>query len=168
MYVWPEKDHLKALPWNGKRFELTPTVATALPDHRLAVLAPPYLQDHIGSVGMPGGMLSLVVDPTQPTAGVLFASVQRCRRSNQDPSRGECTLHLCDVAENCVEQRYGMLRAFDPITMRELWSNQRDPMSPEEQKDYWFAKFVPPTFARGRVFLATASGRILVYGRTGT
>jgi hypothetical protein len=50
------------------------------------------------------------------------------------------------------------LRAFDPdpIAFRELWNNQTD--------IYFFAKFVPPTIAHGRVFLATGSKRVLVYG----
>lgn len=112
-------------------------------------------------------MLSLVIDPDQPTGGVLFASVQRCRRNQDDPARNECTLHLCDEPENCREQRFGQLRAFDPITLRELWNSQRDPMAPDAQKDFWFAKFVPPTIANGRVFLATGSGKVMVYGRRG-
>ena len=62
---------------------------------------------------------------------------------------------------------YGMLRAFDPITLKELWNNQIDVHANEEQKNYWFAKFVPPTIAMGRVYLATASGKVLVYGIVG-
>ena len=37
-----------------------------------------------------------------------------------------------------------------------------------EDKEYWFAKFVPPTIAHGRVFLATGSKRVLVYGPLAT
>jgi hypothetical protein len=40
--------------------------------------------------------------------------------------------------------------------MRQIWNNAGE--------QYWFAKFVPPTIANGRVFLATVSGKVLVYG----
>jgi outer membrane protein assembly factor BamB len=165
MYVWPEKDHLKSFRWEGKRFDPVTTVATVLPDHRLAALAPPYVQDEVIAIGMPGGMLSLSIDPGQPAGGVLFASVQRCRSSGTDPTHQECSLHLCDQPANCSEQRYGMLRAFDPVTLRELWNNQVDPFAGVADKNYWFAKFVPPTIAHGKVFLATGSNSVLVYGR---
>ena len=42
--------------------------------------------------------------------------------------------------------------------MRQVWSDAGEP------DKYWFAKLVPPTIANGRVFLATASGRVLIYG----
>jgi hypothetical protein len=58
-----------------------------------------------------------------------------------------------------------MLRAFDPITLEELWNNQVDVHARDTDKDYWFSKFVPPTIANGRVYLATMSQRVLVYGR---
>jgi hypothetical protein len=55
-----------------------------------------------------------------------------------------------------------MLRAFDPFTLRELWNNQIDSFGSEGDKEYYFAKFVPPTIAQGRVFLATGSRRVEV------
>jgi hypothetical protein len=164
MYIWPEKDFLKAFRWWGKRFDTEPTLATALGSHQL-VLAPPYLADHDIAPGMPGGMLTLTVDGVRPGAGVLFASVQRCRSNAADPSFHECSLARCRATADCAEQRFGMLRAFDPMTLRELWNNQGDRFGTPESKDYWFAKFVPPTIAHGCVFLATASGRVLVYGK---
>src|SRR5438105_811224 len=98
--------------------------------------------------------------------GVLFASVQRCRVSNTDPSRNECgtTPQTCGNPDNCKEQRYGMLRAFDPVTLREIWNNQKSTNDAKSNaaRDYWFAKFVPPTIAMGRVYLATGSDKVLV------
>jgi hypothetical protein len=166
LYVWPEKDNLKSFEWLDNQLDFAPTLATGLPSQRERVLAPPYLQDTIGAVGMPGGMLSLTIDPSQPANGVLFGSVQRCRESAGETDRKECSVSLCAAAvKNCQEQRFGMLRAFDPITLRELWNNQLDRFSRNEDKDYWFAKFVPPTIAKGRVYLATESRKVLVYGR---
>jgi hypothetical protein len=42
--------------------------------------------------------------------------------------------------------------------MRQVWND-----TGEAQK-YWFAKLVPPTVAGNRVFLATRSGKVLIYG----
>jgi hypothetical protein len=164
LYVWPEKDFLKSFRWWGKRFDTLPTLATARGTAQ-AVLAPPYLSHPAGSVGMPGGMLSLSINATQPAAGVLFAAVQRCIHANGDQRFSECAVPRCSVQDACVQQNYGMLRAFDPITLRELWNDQHDSFSNADQKRYYAAKFVPPTIAHGRVFLATGSGRVLVYGR---
>lgn len=166
LYIWPEKDHLKYFPWWGGGLEPKPALATRLPSNRALVLAPPYLLGQIGAVGMPGGMLSLTIDPSQSAGGVLFASAQRCRKSKDERDRKECDVSLCAAAvDNCREQRFGMLRAFDPITLRELWNNQADRFANDDEKNYWFAKFVPPTIAKGRVYLATASKQVLVYGR---
>jgi hypothetical protein len=166
LYLWTEKDFLKSFRWWGKRFDTTPIVATKL-DTNEPVLAPPYLGDSLvtGAVGMPGGMLALSIDPAQPSGGVLFASVQRCRRLDNDPALHECSVPRCRDSSNCAQQRFGMLRAFDPFTLRELWNNQIDSFANEGDKEYYFAKFVPPTIVQGRVFLATGSRRVLVYGR---
>jgi hypothetical protein len=177
LYVWPEKDFLKSFQWRTTLFDTTPTIAKLRTGDE--ALAPPYIAnvpnqppppppDNPGNalaVGMPGGFLSLSIDPTQPAAGVLFASVQRCRRFDNDFGLHECSVPRCSQDPlNCTEQGLGILRAFDPITLRELWNNQTDRLGKPEDKEYWFAKFVPPTIAHGRVFLATGSKRVLVYG----
>jgi hypothetical protein len=133
IYLWPEKDHLKAFPWLGNRLDdAHKTLAVAL-DGTLAVAppGPPF--------GMPGGMLAVTVDPSRGGAGILFASIAQ-------PAPG-----------NPADQTRGLLRAFDPITMKELWNNSSEPA-------YLFSKFVPPTIAGGRVFLPTCSNAVLVYG----
>lgn len=180
LYLWAEKDFLKSFRWWGKRFDTTPIAAKL--GTGAEVLAPPFLggddaHQFLGPVGMPGGMLALSIDPAQPAAGVLFASVQRCAASFEGPEARdkqdaellelhECSLPRCQLGSNCDQQHYGMLRAFDPITLRELWNNQIDPFAANpKNKRYWFAKFVPPTIANGRVFLATGSQLVLVYGR---
>jgi hypothetical protein len=85
---------------------------------------------------MPGGMLTASIDPSQPRAGVLFASLTQ-NESTDGP---------------------GLLRAFDAVTLRELWNNQGE-------LPYKFSKFVLPTIANARVFLPTCSDKVLVYGR---
>lgn len=49
----------------------------------------------------------------------------------------------------------GRLAAFDALSLKELW---------HDDGGYMFAKSVPPTIAEGKVFRATGSGRVLVYG----
>jgi hypothetical protein len=159
LFVWPEKDRLKRFQWLGDRVDPTPLVSPAAPAPPVPLLggkiagthcppndpnAPPCFNP-TGN-GMPGGMLSVNIDGE---SGVVFASVPECR---SDPNRPQFP---------CVEQRFGSLRAFDPFTLEEIWNNRG--MGPSD--DYWFAKFVPPTIANGRVFLPTASGKVMVYGR---
>jgi outer membrane protein assembly factor BamB len=84
---------------------------------------------------MPGGMLSLSVDPSIYGGGVIFAS----------------------ITESYTPFETGVLRAFDPTNLNEIWNNTRDPQ-------YRFAKFCPPTIADGKVFVPTFSNKVLVYG----
>jgi hypothetical protein len=128
IYVWPEKDHLKAFRWLGDKADVGhPVLATDKTGQLVrAPPGPPF--------GMPGGMLAVSVDSTRPGSGVLFASIPRPEGI----------------------QMQGMLRAFDPFTLREIWNN--------DGADYMFAKFVPPTLAGRKVFLPTASNAVIVYG----
>jgi hypothetical protein len=129
LYVWPEKDHLKSFPWLGDRADVDHRVLAVGRNGQL-LAAPPG-----PPAGMPGGMLGLTVDAGQRDAGVLFASIP-----------------------NQPDQAKGVLHAFDPISLRQLWNNVGE--------DYHFAKFVPPTLAGNRVFLPTASpsNEVIVYG----
>jgi outer membrane protein assembly factor BamB len=55
----------------------------------------------------------------------------------------------------------GTFYAFDALTLQELWSSDDDP-GRDGFGDY--AKFVPPTVANGKVYLATHSKQVVVYG----
>jgi outer membrane protein assembly factor BamB len=87
---------------------------------------------------MPGGMLSLSAQGSDQTTAVIWASL---------PKHDDA--FVSDVP--------GVLRAFDPYTLIEIWNNESEPQ-------YNFAKYCPPTVANGRVFLATFSNQIIVYG----
>jgi hypothetical protein len=95
LYVWPEKDHLKAFPWLGDHVDVDHRVLATGKDGSLLVAppGPPF--------GMPGGMLAVTVDPGQPASGVVFASVSRPEGA----------------------QTQGELHALDAITLKELWNN---------------------------------------------
>ena len=146
MFVWPEKDWIKRYRWRGDRFDPAPRLGSAL--------APPFVKDNLN--GMPGGMLSVNVDPNGPSLGVVFASVKICNDSVHHHN-DRVHHHLEPGFPDCAtDQNRGILRAYDPFTMHEVWSNR--------DESYWFSKFVPPTVANGRVFLPTASGKVLIYG----
>ncbi|WP_166298203.1 hypothetical protein [Bradyrhizobium sp. 2S1] len=134
MFLWGEKDKPKRFRWRDGKFELSPLEGEPI--------APPYV--NMGLNGMPGGFISVNVDPTGSGLGVVFASAQIC----DEPGYPACN----------KSQDNGVLRAYDPFTMRQVWND-----TGEAQK-YWFAKLVPPTVAGNRVFLATRSGKVLIYG----
>ena len=93
----------------------------------------------MGNKGMPGGFLSVSANGQE--GGILWAAIPY-----QDDA--------------WVEIVRGTLRAFDADTLELLWSTDRD-----EPADYFnFAKYNPPTVANGKVYLATFSDRLNVYG----
>jgi len=142
MFLWGEKDKPKRFRWRNGRFDLPPLEGDPI--------APPYVNDALN--GMPGGMVSVNVDPSGSGLGVVFASVKICNEP-----------HYLACDEKPHGQDFGVLRAYDPFTMRQVWSDtcRSDSCEPDE---YWFARLVPPTIANGRVFLATAAGKVLIYG----
>jgi MYXO-CTERM domain-containing protein len=92
--------------------------------------------------GMPGGMLSISANGNRTGTGIVWAS---------HPSTGD--------AEN--QTQGGILRAFDADDVgQELWNSGMNPRDGFGN----FAKFVPPTVANGRVYLATFSNQLVVYG----
>lgn len=82
------------------------------------------------------GSLVLSAEGARPDSGILWVST---RSSSDSPA--------------------GKLRAFDPFSLRQLWSADTPAWS----------KFTPPTVARGRVFLpatspAQSAQQVMVYG----
>jgi hypothetical protein len=56
----------------------------------------------------------------------------------------------------------GTLRAIDAGNLKhELWNSE---MVPDRDRPGNCSKFSPPTVAAGRVYLATFSGKLVVYG----
>jgi len=92
---------------------------------------------------MPGGILSLSADGNKAGTGIVWAAHTKSQDANHDVSAG-------------------VLQAFNAERVEEkLWSS--DQIS-ERDKVGNFAKFVPPTIANGKVYLATFSKRLNVYG----
>lgn len=97
------------------------------------------LQGMMGNRGMPGGFLSISANGQDE--GILWATIPY-----QDDA--------------WVEIVRGTLRAFNADTLELLWSTD----SAEPADNFDFAKNVPPTIANGKVYLATFSDRLNVYG----
>jgi hypothetical protein len=100
----------------------------------------------LAPTGMPGGMLSLSASGSTPGTGILWATLSRAGDANHT-------------------SQPGILRAFDASNItRELWNSQqnatRDTLG-------LFSKFSPPTIADGKVFVATLSNKLVVYGLIG-
>ena len=153
LYVWPEKDYLHAFP----RVSDVPTFDTAT--QAQSAMTGPLMTNATGR--MPGGMLSLAIDPQ--STGVLFASIPAT-----DPSQ----IYVAGKGwPSGGAYSYGVLRAFDPLPgsnksaagtpiVDKVWDNSFGP-------PYIFATFVPPTLANQRVYLPTWSNEVLVYGAGG-
>jgi Ricin-type beta-trefoil lectin domain-like len=97
---------------------------------------------------MPGGFLSITANGG--ANGIVWAS----------------TPFAADASQATVE---GVLHAFDAITLQELWN---DKLNKARDGIGYFAKFVPPTVANGKLFVpsfgalgsADGSGSLNVYG----
>lgn len=95
------------------------------------------------SGGQPGGMLSLSANGPIAGSGILWASLQ---------TSGDASL----------ETSPGILHAYNAQNVGiELWNSE---MLPARDRVGNFAKYVPPTVANGKVYLATFSNRLNVYG----
>ncbi|HLY72103.1 MAG TPA: hypothetical protein VKR53_20360, partial [Puia sp.] len=93
--------------------------------------------------GMPGAMLALSSNGSQQGSGILWAS----HPINGDANHGTVP---------------GILQAFDATNVQhELWNSN---MSGKRDSVGNFAKFVVPTIANGKVYLATFSNKLNVYG----
>jgi predicted RecA/RadA family phage recombinase len=96
----------------------------------------------------PGGILTLSAHADTPGSGVLWAAVAaNGDNQNNPPVPGE-------------------LRAFDAGNVsQELWNSA---MNPSRDGFGNFAKFVPPLVINGKVYVATQSNQVAVYGLLST
>ena len=139
IYQMAEKDYLKAFTYDLKT-------------HRVAE-RPRMMARVRGVDGMPGGSSSLSAQGD--AGGILWV--------------------LLPEGDAQWANRAGLLYAFDASTLRELWSDP--PVDPPGQAtnphpsgsspEVLFAKFTPPTIADGKVFRATYSNELVVYGLHG-
>jgi PA14 domain/K319L-like, PKD domain len=97
----------------------------------------------LASGGMPGGMLSVSANGGTAGTGILWATISRTGDANHT-------------------SRPGILRAYDASNVtRELWNSEQNPTRDTLGN---FSKFSPPTIANGKVYVATLSNKLVVYG----
>lgn len=108
----------------------------------------PYSEETtIQSPGLPGGCLSLSANGSAAGTGIVWASHAYNADANPGTVRGE-------------------LDAFDATDLtKTLWTSVQDAARDDVGN---CAKFAPPTVANGKVYLATFSKRLNVYGLLGT
>lgn len=100
------------------------------------------LRSAVAAPGMPGGLLSISANGNTRGTGIVWAAR--------------------DIAGNANQRVLpGMLQAFDAETLEELWSNQTNKARDDCGS---FAKFSYPTIANGKVYLASFSKQVCVYG----
>jgi len=93
--------------------------------------------------GMPGGFLSISSDGNRAGTGILWAT------------------HPLNTDGNWATV-VGLLQAFDASDpSKELWNSRQNPTRDDLG---YFAKFCPPTVVNGKVYLATFSRQVVVYG----
>ncbi|MFO1465465.1 MAG: choice-of-anchor D domain-containing protein [Steroidobacteraceae bacterium] len=97
-----------------------------------------------GSQYWPGGILTLSANGDQAGSGILWASVVNAGDESDNPPRS------------------GTLHAYDASDLgHELWNSAQNA---SRDKLGNFGKFVPPMVANGRVYAATWSNQVVVYG----
>lgn len=96
----------------------------------------------VGGSGQPGGILSISANGTSPGSGIVWAAINTVSDANQAVVAG--TLHAYNAQNVATELWNSDMVARDAVGL--------------------FAKFVAPTIANGKVYLATFSNRLNVYG----
>lgn len=130
VYISGENDYVKA-------YRFDPFAGTLnLPPVAVGSFLPPR--------GMPGSVLTLSANGSQPGSGILWAATPR----------------LGDANQLVVP---GVLTAYDAETLDILWTSNGT-----GDDSFNFAKGSPPLVANGKVYLASLSNIVSVYGlRTG-
>jgi len=107
-------------------------------------LLPAYAQSPAAAAsGQPGGILALSANGTNAGSGIVWASYNLVGNANQ-------------------QVRPGILRAYNAQNVaQELWNSEQ--LSARDSVGN-LAKFVPPTVANGKVYMATFSNRLNAYG----
>jgi len=115
------------------------------------VTLPPVALGPDIQLGHPGGILTLSAAGTTPGTGIVWASTYDATDTWKP---------LFGWLGALNEVRPGILRAYAAEDLRPLWRSDLN----EADRPGNFAKFTPPTVANGRVYVATFSNQVIVYG----
>ena len=135
--VWKSSEGLNAYVWGESDFIHVYRLDPATRKFAVPSVATGTI---LAPSGMPGGMLTISADGSHSGTGVLWATVPRIGDANHATVPGD-------------------LYAFDAENLNLLWSSSAagdDPLS--------FAKGSPPIVAKGKVYVASLSQFVSVYG----
>jgi hypothetical protein len=111
-------------------------------------LQPTLRSQQVLPIGMPGGMLTVSSNGSGQNAKQQTAIVWVCHPTSGNANTGTVA---------------GVLEAFRADDLRQpIWSSNHDPRGTDDLGE--FAKFCPPVVANGRVYVATFSQQLVVYG----
>ena len=94
--------------------------------------------------GMPGGFMTLSANGKAIGSGVLWTSLPWIGDANKGAAPG-------------------VLRAFDPVNLTELWNSEKLLIDDAQ----FLAKYMPPVVANGKVYVSSYDGTVNVYGQLG-
>jgi hypothetical protein len=135
-YVWGENDMLRGYRFDRQRSQFETQLQPTLRSQQLL------------PIGMPGGMLTISSHGNGPNAVKGTAVVWAYHPTAGNANTGTVA---------------GVLEAFRADDLRQpIWSSNHDPRGTDDLGD--FAKFCPPVVANGRVYIATFSQQLVVYG----
>ncbi|HWY21862.1 MAG TPA: hypothetical protein VNX26_11630 [Candidatus Acidoferrum sp.] len=142
LYMWPEMDYLKQFKWVNGKFQTNPESQSTGP------MIP----------GMPGGMLSISTSSPSQTGGDVIVWATHPKTDAWAPPPANPSNQSIPTPID------GVLYAFNASDVsKNLWNSDMKP----GDKLGEFSKFAPPTIANGRVYVATFSGQVQVYGLCG-
>lgn len=156
VYFWPERDNLRAFYWDDAAavFDCSQQTggcvngSTTAPDQLSPIQSPTCPRC------MPGGFLSISANGSASGTGILWASVPLPTPTGD----------MWDLAGGAVSNVVpGQLRAFNAenITVGDIWNSQNNA---SRDGSFLFAKYTPPVVANGRLYMATFSNAVNVYG----
>jgi hypothetical protein len=135
-YVWGENDMLRGYRFDTQTSQFETQVQPTLRSQQVL------------PIGMPGGMLTVSSNGSGANAARGTAIVWACHPTDGNANTGTVA---------------GVLEAFRADDLRQpIWSSNHDPRGTDDLGE--FAKFCPPVVANGRVYVATFSKQLVVYG----
>lgn len=148
VYVWGENEVLRAYAYDpvAHRFPGQPNVRNT-PGQNIAMGTMYASNDVRDRNGMPGAMLALSANGKQLGTAILWASLPPFGNANHGSVDGLLAAYDAtqfDAQGRCVQ----------------LWHSHQNP----QDDPGVFAKFCCPTIADGKVFLATFSNKLRIYG----
>ena len=153
-YVWPERDYLRAYSWDKVNDVFDCLSGSGLvpcqgpsgntqPVQISTIENPDCSFGTLGCSKMPGGILSISANGGTSGSAIVWASV---------PIDTDALYRVVP----------GVLRAFNAENLQqEVWDSQ---MHASRDGNFNFAKFAPPLVGNGRVYMATFSNAVNVYG----